>query len=315
MSTDLFRLTDRWSVNTSNADLKVRSSDGVEFDLHRTVLAVHTGAFPGPEIGTSGEVIELTERANVLRICFDFMYPKRHPDLDDIDDFDLLAAVAEAVGKYQIFSAINTCNTRLRLAYNLLALMPSHRRLAYVPFFPNQILVFAIKHDHRKLMEEAVPYIALSTSFTSAIRLISSSSALVAMSQYRDAWTAVFKSAIKHIRSLRSSSDSCHCHSLATANSKQYKGSPQDAICYACNCLLLTWVSHLEDIESVPILNATVQDACDKGTTTIPRMGCCSVNATGKPDSKCFHLVEVARLCQKIIRKIPPFSTFVNNKR
>lgn len=92
----------------------MRSSDGVEFDLHRTLLAAHTGAFPGPEIGTSGEIVELTESAGVLRICFDFVYPKRHPDLEDISDFDLLAAVAEAVGKYEIFSAINTCITRLR---------------------------------------------------------------------------------------------------------------------------------------------------------------------------------------------------------
>lgn len=103
-----------WLVDSSNADLKVRSSDGVEFDLHRTVLAVHTGAFPGPDVGTAGEIVDLTESADVLRVCFDFMYPKRHPDLDDITDFDLLAAVAEAVGKYEIFAAVNTCNTRLR---------------------------------------------------------------------------------------------------------------------------------------------------------------------------------------------------------
>lgn len=59
-------------------------------------------------------MVHLTEPAKILRVCFDFVYPKRHPDLKDIEDFETLAAIAEAVGKYQIFSAMNTCNTRLR---------------------------------------------------------------------------------------------------------------------------------------------------------------------------------------------------------
>ena len=64
-----------------------------------------TGAFPGSEIDTRGEMVQLTEPANVLGILFTFVYPKAHPDLRG-EGFEVLAAVAEAVGKYGVFSAV-----------------------------------------------------------------------------------------------------------------------------------------------------------------------------------------------------------------
>ena len=91
----------------------MRSSDGRVFDLHKSLLEAHTGAFPGPEVGDKNEVIKLTEAGDVLELLFAFVYPKPHPDLADVD-FDLVAALAEAVGKYEVYSAVNTCNTRLR---------------------------------------------------------------------------------------------------------------------------------------------------------------------------------------------------------
>ena len=76
------------------------------------VLGITTGAFPGSEIDTGGEMVQLTEPANVLEILFAFLYPKAHPDLRG-ESFEVLFAVAEAVGKYEVFSAVEVCNERL----------------------------------------------------------------------------------------------------------------------------------------------------------------------------------------------------------
>jgi hypothetical protein len=59
------------------------------------------------------EPVRLSEPASVLEVLFAFMYPQNHPDLEDVP-FEELAAVAEAVEKYQIFPAMNTCKVRMR---------------------------------------------------------------------------------------------------------------------------------------------------------------------------------------------------------
>lgn len=74
------------------------------------VLGVTMG--DGAEIDTRGEITQLPEPANVLEILFAFLYPKAHPDLYGVD-FEVLAAVAEAAGKYAVFSAVDICNERL----------------------------------------------------------------------------------------------------------------------------------------------------------------------------------------------------------
>jgi len=101
------------TVDASDADVVFQSSDGVQFHLHRKNLEAVAGAFPGPEFETNGEIANLAEPADVLQILFKFVYPRRHPDLEDLD-FSMVAAIAEAAGKYEVFPAINTCITRLR---------------------------------------------------------------------------------------------------------------------------------------------------------------------------------------------------------
>ena len=102
----------RKEVSLYDSDLEIRSADGFIFQLHRVVLGVTTGTFPGSEIDTGGEMVQLTEPANVLAILFAFLYPKAPPDLRG-ESFEVLAAVAEAVGKYEVFSAVDFCNERL----------------------------------------------------------------------------------------------------------------------------------------------------------------------------------------------------------
>ena len=59
-----------------------------------------------------------------------FLYPRKHPDLGVVSDFDTVAAVAEAVGKYEIFGAVNACEIRLRSVFvSCQFVSPLHSRL------------------------------------------------------------------------------------------------------------------------------------------------------------------------------------------
>lgn len=100
----------------SDADsmiVTIRSADNVLFNIHHKNLEVNTGAFPGKEFDARGEVVHLTERADVLAILFEFIYPRRHPTLED-ENFETVAAVAEAIEKYEVFSGMYTSIVRLR---------------------------------------------------------------------------------------------------------------------------------------------------------------------------------------------------------
>ncbi|KAF8902372.1 hypothetical protein CPB84DRAFT_859943 [Gymnopilus junonius] len=103
--------------NPNNSDVKIHSNDGIEFELHRTLLEACTGAFPGLESITAGhsKVIQLAEPGNILSVLFEFIYPREHPDLDD-EGFEFVAALADSVMKYEVYSAMFTCNTRMRYA-------------------------------------------------------------------------------------------------------------------------------------------------------------------------------------------------------
>lgn len=57
--------------------------------------------------------MRLTESAKVLGILFQFVYPMRQPVLSGLQ-LDTLLALAEAVQKYQVFSAMNGCEYHLR---------------------------------------------------------------------------------------------------------------------------------------------------------------------------------------------------------
>ena len=100
-------------VSVFDSDLEVQSSDGFIFQLHRSVLQSGTGAFPGSEFDTQGEIVQLSEAAAVLEILFAFIYPKKHTHLEK-QKFEMVAAVAEAAEKYEVFSAMYACNVRMR---------------------------------------------------------------------------------------------------------------------------------------------------------------------------------------------------------
>lgn len=82
-----------------------KSSDGTLFHLQRRYLETNTGAFPGPEIQTNGELVDLTETAETLAILFQFIPPKEYPHLEETP-FKCLMNVGEAAEKYEVHAAM-----------------------------------------------------------------------------------------------------------------------------------------------------------------------------------------------------------------
>jgi len=141
--------------------MKVRSADGFIFQLHSIVLGVTTGAFPG--LNAEGEIVQLTEPANVLEILFAFLYPKTHPDLYG-ESFERLIAVAQAAGKYEVPSVADVCNERLLYVFLdssspfflVNHIFPYYRN--FLPPHAPEILVHAIEHDYPRLISATLPH-------------------------------------------------------------------------------------------------------------------------------------------------------------
>ncbi|KAF9556373.1 hypothetical protein CPC08DRAFT_641664, partial [Agrocybe pediades] len=123
-----------------DADVTFRSVDGQLFHLQRKYLEANTGAFPGREFDTRGETTDLTESADILDLLFQFVYPRRDPDIDNLD-FETLLGFAEAAEKYEVFHAmtitvpVTTSPTRA-------------------------IISHASRHDYPSLIEELIPHLA-----------------------------------------------------------------------------------------------------------------------------------------------------------
>lgn len=90
------------------------SHDGVFFKVHRKNLEAASEGFSPPE-GTisGGEPVLLAESGDTLELLFQYMYPQRHPDLRT-REFRQLTALAEAVEKYQVYTAMEICYIRMQ---------------------------------------------------------------------------------------------------------------------------------------------------------------------------------------------------------
>lgn len=100
-------------VCASDSDLTLKSSDNVLFKVHRKNLEVHSDGFAAADSisqasSLENEVVELSESSAVLELLLQFMYRQTQPDLREIE-FDLMAEVAETAEKYQVYSAMGTC--------------------------------------------------------------------------------------------------------------------------------------------------------------------------------------------------------------
>jgi hypothetical protein len=95
-----------------DSDITIQSSDGVVFRLHQANLKISMGSWEFAE-AKRDEVVQLPEKSVILDLLFQFCYPERHPELNDLA-FDILAELAEAVEKYKVFSAIDICRIGMK---------------------------------------------------------------------------------------------------------------------------------------------------------------------------------------------------------
>ncbi|CAE6465421.1 unnamed protein product [Rhizoctonia solani] len=93
---------------TQGGDLTLRSTDGIEFNVHSVLLSLASPVFSEIlQIGNQNQVIQFSENAQVLALMLKFVYPTSTPPVSTID---LLNDGIRVANKYQIESM----KTRLR---------------------------------------------------------------------------------------------------------------------------------------------------------------------------------------------------------
>lgn len=97
------------------ADITLRSSDGVLFKFYRRHLEVHSTVFADAEAFATASMdpVDLEETSEVLDILLQFMSRQTQPDLTSLD-FDILVSLSEAAEKYEVFAAIPACKIRMK---------------------------------------------------------------------------------------------------------------------------------------------------------------------------------------------------------
>jgi len=124
----------------ADSDLTFLSNDNVLFKVHRINLEILSEGFAAPAmVSGEEEVVQLVEPAAVLELLFQYFYPQRHPKLKLVS-FEVLNGLAEAVEKYQVYPALEHCNTFMQAA---------------IPHHPAEVLEYAVKHGYVDLIQEA----------------------------------------------------------------------------------------------------------------------------------------------------------------
>ncbi|KAK7686409.1 hypothetical protein QCA50_010633 [Cerrena zonata] len=126
--------------NAKDADIIIRSFDGIHFRVYRRDLEAYSEGFVAPPCGNNSpiETVQLSETSGVLKLLLQFMRKQRQPDIKDIE-FELLADLAEAAEKYEVYAAIQLCNIYMRNG---------------VSEHPLQVLSYATKHGYADLANE-----------------------------------------------------------------------------------------------------------------------------------------------------------------
>ena len=109
-----------FTVRAPDSDITMQSSDGVLYKVHRKNLELHSEGFASADAisvasdnADDTEVVHLSESSAVLDLLLQYMYRQRQPDLADVE-FPILADLAEAAEKYEVYSAMTICNVHMR---------------------------------------------------------------------------------------------------------------------------------------------------------------------------------------------------------
>ena len=76
-------------------------------------LSVHSCIFPGSEIPVSDEIVPFPEKADVLELLLQHIYPDTSPNMDNIG-LSTLSLLAEAAEKYHIFNVMEICRLHMK---------------------------------------------------------------------------------------------------------------------------------------------------------------------------------------------------------
>ncbi|PPQ96028.1 hypothetical protein CVT25_013890 [Psilocybe cyanescens] len=263
--------------NDPEADVTFCSTDGDMFHLQRKYLEANTGAFPGSEFDTRGEITHLTETSVVLHLLFQFVYPRREPSIEDID-FETLYALAEAAEKYEAFHAMTMCKIQMR---------------SHVSKHPLEVLSHAARHDYPGLIQDAVPHL-LRKPMVDVIEQLPTKF-IVPWVRFRESWDSSFEQAIKGVLELRVVPPN-----TVTKHAIYFSRSLEPEICSICMVSVLTTLYKLKEMETVEDLKEALTKKRAK------QAGCLS--------SACQYVNIVASTCANLKTKLdelPAFSTFV----
>ena len=122
-------------------DITLRSSDGVEFRAHTTILNMASPVFESlAVVGTDEDVVEVSESAETMSLVLRFIYPNQKPPI--ITSFAMLSQCLQAARKYELESILETLDDQL-------ATKPTPQSLAH--------------HDPLRVYELALQYNLLNT--------------------------------------------------------------------------------------------------------------------------------------------------------
>ena len=95
------------------ADLVLVSSDGHRFGAHSQNLGEFTGGFPVNIAPANGEEVRMPDLdSQALPLFLQYVHHHRQPDLSNVP-FRTLRQLAEAVEKYDVYSATEVCKVHM----------------------------------------------------------------------------------------------------------------------------------------------------------------------------------------------------------
>ncbi|PPQ65714.1 hypothetical protein CVT26_000330 [Gymnopilus dilepis] len=275
--------------SAQDADITIQSSDGVLFKLNRQNLGMNTGAFPGAEIATQEEIVYLTEPAKVLEIVFQFVYPRRHPTLGDID-FDTLLRVAEAVEKYEVFAAMNICEIRLH---------------NYPEEYTGKVFLHALKHDYKDLVNKTA--ITFCREHSLDIVKALPSHCVIPWLEYVQTWDRLFDNVIQRIENLKSASD---CN-FSISERKGGAKNTIKTICPGCRLSLIYYFTKLGRIDDL----STVKVALESPLLLIAKVNRYKSKCDSCTNDTCsVYFSAMKKVLEDGIAGVPPFTHFLKPK-
>ena len=94
-------------------DIVLLSSDGHRFSTHSQNLGEFTGGFPAHIAPADGEEVQMPDLdSKVLALFLQYVHHHHQPDLSTVP-FETLGNLAEAVEKYDVYSAIEICKMHM----------------------------------------------------------------------------------------------------------------------------------------------------------------------------------------------------------